>query len=465
MRLGIAGTDENKRVTQARAGLGIAGEVKGKTEQAAFGISGVGNTGNINSAKCAIAGPNTRPVIASANGAMGIAGNFGSAARNQAAKEVVDIAAFKRRDEVLSNISRESQRLGDQAAREAWRRGLWFADFTYVCTPYGEGERGVIGWRRDREFVFGRQYRDLPFFIDSCGYRREITGTAPRWAHDFDTYLAAIELLDPDGYAAWDFPGDRPRTLDYTHRLIATFPDDVHNGRLWPVFSIRWAWCEQVHLDYARLPGWASRNMASLIPLTRTQKQINEETRERWARQAIANALKLAVDQDFLWMVNTFGQVMLGGMVSGPCPRMARHLFAATLCHLFPDVKFWLLGQANFATINGLGRMGLLDQVYTDGTWWIKDATAERMAIVEDGLITMLSLETNQKERRKHGKRRQFFFTLVEMMAANLRSLLAAYEGLWQWPPPEPLPIDLMDTNQVHELKARYQVAQLELGL
>lgn len=449
MIVGIAGTDENKRITQAQASLGIAGEIRGKTYAgAAFGISGIGSRGNIEAAHTS----------------LGIAGNLGSAVRQRAAHEIVDPAAFKRRDAALANISRESNRLGDKAAREAWRRGVWFADFTYVCTPNGF-ERDVLSWRKDREVIFGRPYRELPFFIDSCGYRREITHTAPRWAHSFETYQAAIELLDPDGYATWDYPHDRAKTMDYTHRLISTFPQDVASGRMWPVFSIRWSWDEHVHLDYARLPGWASNSMAALIPLTRTQRPMKEETRERWARQAIANALKLAVDQDFLWMVSTFGQVMIGGMISGPCPRMARHLFAATLCHLFPGIKFWLLGQANFAVVNGLGRMGLLNQVSTDGTWWIRDSTAERFAIVEDGLITMLSLETNQKERRKHGKRRQSFFTLIEMMAANLRSLLAAYEGLWVWPPPEPLPVDLVDVAQLLELKQRYQVAQLELGL
>ena len=110
--------------------------------------------------------------------------------------------------------------------------------------------------------------------------------------------------------------------------------------------------------------------------------------------------------------------------------------------------------------------LGLLDQVWTDGTWWLSDATAERFAYVEDGLITMHSFESSRKDG--NGKRqvyRQTFFTLVEMMAANLRSLLAAYEGLWSWPPPEPLPVDLMDMAQVAELKQRYTQAQMELGL
>ena len=32
----------------------------------------------------------------------------------------------------------------------------------------------------------------------------------------------------------------------------------------------------------------------------------------------------------------------------------------------------------------------------TDGTWWLKDATAERFAYVEDGLITMHSFESSR---------------------------------------------------------------------
>jgi hypothetical protein len=49
-------------------------------------------------------------------------------------------------------------------------------------------------------------------------------------------------------------------------------------------------------------------------------------------------------------------------------------------------------------------------------------------------------------------------------MAGNLRSLLSAYQGLWTWPPPEPLPLDLFDLDQATELRQRLQMAQLELG-
>ena len=278
-KIGIAGTDENKRITQAnQARIGIAGEVKGRTEagarfgvgglndqhiiaagkQAAFGISGLDRT-----AKVAVAGPNTRRIVESARGAMGIAGNLGGGARQEIAENVVDVAAFKRRDDAIGDISRQSQRLGDRAAREAWRNGIWFADFTYVCTRYedsGNGgytlrANGGIGWRNGRQAVFGREHRDLPFFIDSCGYRREITQTAPQWAGDFNVYPAAIEILDPDGYAAWDYPQDRVRTLQALRELMALFPDDTTSGRMWPVFSVRWTWDNSAHLSLSRLPG------------------------------------------------------------------------------------------------------------------------------------------------------------------------------------------------------------------
>lgn len=461
-KIGIAGVDENKRYHQATGALGIAGETKDKTLAGArFGASGLndrriieaggsafGISGIDRVSKCAVAGVNTRQIESAA---MGVAGNLGSAARQGASSQIVDAAAFKQRDAALASISKNSNRLGDRAAREAWQRGVWFADFTYIAKA-----RKGIAWREGREAVFSRATRDMPLFIDSCGYRRELSKTAPAWAHNFDVYPQAIELLNPDGYASWDYPTDRARSMESLRRLMNLFPQDL-GTRMWPIFSARWAWADQAAISYDKLPGWTDRDLGALIPVNKTQKPFPKETREGWARAAIANALLTAQDPDFRFMVETFGKVMIGGMVKGPCPRMARHLYAATLCKIFPEVQFWLLGQANFAVVNGLGMLGLLDQVWTDGSWWIKDSTAERFAVVEDGLITMFSLESNFRLRS--------FFTLIEMMAANLRSLLAAYEGLWSWPPPEPLPLDLMDIDQVVELKARMQYAQLELGL
>jgi hypothetical protein len=147
----------------------------------------------------------------------------------------------------------------------------------------------------------------------------------------------------------------------------------------------------------------------------------------------------------------------LGGMVKGPCPRGVRHIYIHELCRQFPGHQFWALGQANFKVVNGLGRLGLLDRVWTDGTWWILDAACERFAVVEGGQLKMLTLGASRDRSI------QSFFTTTEMMAANLRSLLSAYAGLWSWPPPDPIPSDLVDVEQRTELRDRYQQAKLEL--
>ena len=472
--LGIAGLDENLRLRQSHSALGIVTEGRGNQlagakfgmaglnckqitragEQACFGISGLDRPAK--TAMVGVAGPNRHKIIHSANAAMGIAGNMGNGRRVEMYDQVVDVGAFRRRDEALSAIALDSKRLGDRAAREAWRYGVWFADYTYVVTlgKYKRVKR-LTWWRDGREQVFGREHRALPVFLDSCGYRRELTGTAPKWAHDFETYPSAIDLVNPDGYAWYDFPKDQAKTMMYGKALMGLYPDDVTNGRQWPVYSVRWRYDPRYEARVAGIPGWPSTRLANLIPVNRTQRPFKEETREAWARNAIANALIVAKDPLFRWMVESFGRVMLGGMVRGPIPRMARHIYLAVLCHLFPDAQFWALGQANFAVVNGLGVMGLLNRVWLDGSWWIKDATADRFAVLENGLITMLSLEGWA----------QSFITLVEAMAANLRSLLAAYAGLWEWPPPEPLPTDMFDLDQVVEMKARLHAAQMELGL
>ena len=427
--IGIAGLDRVEMTNQARMGLG-------SLDRAAM----VG-----------IAGCNTHPIQQAAQ--LGVAGNLGGGARLTASREIVGPTSFMRRDEALSSVSKCSNGIGDQAARSAWRSGVWFADAFYIVRK----GPGTVEWREGRKQIFGREYRDLPLLIDSSGYRREISGIAARWTHDFDLYPQAIDLLDPDGYAAWDYPTDREKTLQALRALMSIYPQDVGSGRMWPIYSARWCWDDNAHQMYSENPKWVGRNLASAIPLTRTQRAFKESTREVWARVAIANALKSAQDPDFRWMAETFGQVMIGGLIGSACPRMVRHLYLGTLYHLFPGLKIWALGQASAVVTNGLLRYGLLDRISLDGSWWIRDSTAGRMAVLEDGLITMLSFESNY--------RIQPFFTTVEMMAANLRSLLSAFAGLINWPPPVPLPTDLMDLEQALELKRRLQYAQLELGI
>ena len=354
-----------------------------------------------------------------------------------------------------------SQRLGDRARSQAYKGGLFFADYGYAVKTTANG----IAWREGREAVFGKSTRKIPFMLDSSGFRREISHTAPKWAYEFNNYLAAIELTNPDGFAAWDYPTDRARTIQFLSQLSAIFPDDP---RVWPIFSIRWTWDDSAHQAFNQTPKWAGKNLAYLIPTNRTQRLYSEGSRELWVRQAIANAIIVANDPDFRMMVERFGQVMLGGMVAGPCPRMARHVFLSTICQIYPDVRIWGLGQANYATVNGLGQLGMLDRVWTDSSWWIRDAIAERIAFVEKGLITMISLESKSSEKERGASKRESFFSLSELMAANLRSLLAAYAGMIQWPQmdwPADLPLSPLPIDRAKELKRHYQAAQLELGL
>jgi hypothetical protein len=440
MRVGIAGVDENKRIHQAK--LALAGEIKGQTHSA-VGIAGLndmqlvgaarhaglGISGLDRPAKCGVAGPNTRRIVNSAQ--MGIAGNL----------KPETLIAFQERDRALCELSLRSERVGDRVARVGWEFTIWFVDFTYVLRKDGE-------WRQGRELVFGRQHRTLPVFLDSCGFRARLVKTAPKWAENFDVYPRAIEKVDPDGYAAWDWPLDRAKSLRDLDRLRVIFP---HDERLWPVFSIRWTWRDDARL-HSRLP-WTC-DLADLIPLNRTQRPFKRETRREWVGKAIANALLMAEDPDFRAMIDTHGQVMLGGMVKGPCPRMARHIFAATLVNLFPGVSFWLLGQASYMVVNGLGMLGILDQVHTDGSWWVQDSRCDRFGVIENNLITMYSMEGIGTT----------FFTLVELMAANLRSLIGAYSGEVAFPR-MPMPIDVRDLYQMIELRDHYRTARRQLDL
>lgn len=402
-------------------------------------------------ASVGVAGPNTWNVIANVQAAVGIAGNLSRQARTQI--------------HAAQTTSAGSTYLGDRAAMAAIRRGMWFSDWTYlVCSTRSRMPGAArVRWREGRDVVFNRQTRQMPVGIDCGSYRRLLgnSGTLPTWTHEFERYQEAIALIDPDVYAAWDDPRDRAVSLRDLRTLMRVFPHDVDNGRMWPVFSVRWTWNDHAIARFNRLPGWASRDLSTLIPMNRTQRQYSAVQLATWARAAIANALVLAGDPDFRWMVERFGRIMLGGMVDGPVHRVARHVFVATLCRLFPDTHVWLLGQANFATVNGLGAMGLLDRVWVDGSWYLQDARCARFAYVEQGLITMLNLGAGKQADGT--PLIQPFFTLQEMMAANLRSLLAAYEGLWAWPAITPLPIDVRDDEQLVALRSHYRESAQEL--
>lgn len=420
-----------------------------------------------------IAGPNTPRLVASAQaalderGRLGIAGNLGAGSRRQALGELTRVEALHTRDGRQADLVAGGAALGDRAARVAWRSGCWFLDYSYVVAPIGASSARPTGvrWRTGCEQTFGRAARTLPVLLDSGGFRRVLSGTAPRWAHRLEAYVAAIEAVDPDGYAAFDDPTSRTASMAALNALVALFPREGSRGRLWPVFSVRWPSVgdpaqpvtrQQLPATWLRLP-----SLGALVPFNATQRRYSESAVDRWVRQAIAHAFRVAADPDFQAMAERFGQVMIGGLVRNTeIHRLARHVFAATLAALYPDVRLWLLGQATYPCVNGLGMLGLLDSTWLDGSWWLLDAMAERLAIVENGLITMLPV--GRGKRPDGSYRAETFFTSMERMSANLRSLLAAKANLWQWPNIS-LPIDLRDAEQVAHLRDHLQIAQLEL--
>src|ERR671939_2155627 len=94
--------------------------------------------------------------------------------------------------------------------------------------------------------------------------------------------------------------------------------------------------------------------------------------------------------------------------------------------------------QASAMVINRLGRLGLLDRVSTYGSWWIHHARTEQSAVLQDGVLKSVRLTHTGANS---------FFTLLELMAANLRSLLSAYAGLWTFPAPADVPSDVRDAD------------------
>ena len=74
--------------------------------------------------------------------------------------------------------------------------------------------------------------------------------------------------------------------------------------------------------------------------------------------------------------------------------------------------------------------------------------------MLQDGLIKSIRLEAT-------GARS--FFTMSEMMASNLRSLIGAYAGLWTFPGPPAVPTDMDDQDAVLDLKERLRPAQMDL--
>jgi hypothetical protein len=284
-------------------------------------------------------------------------------------------------------IMAQRARLGDRAAGLRGGSGFYFLDYSYLVSPYEETAAGgyrrragnELGWRKGFKRLFARANRRLPLLLDSGGYRRRITRTAAEWVHEIELYCRAIEFIDPDGYAIFDNPLNRTETRQALQIMMRLFPDDIDNGRMWPIYSVRWDWDEHVR-SFNRLPDWVpGGSLAALVPINATQRRYRTETIEMWAAQAIGNAIQAASSPALRAVIERFGRLMVGGLVAGPCQRLVRHLYVATLCHLFPDAQFWLLGQASYPVLNGLGFLGLLDRVTLEGKAYLQDASNEQI--------------------------------------------------------------------------------------
>lgn len=344
-------------------------------------------------ASVGIAGVNTRPLHAAT---VGIAGNWGSALRPHLERMA------------SSSPATTGSRLGDRASRACWAHACYLLDYTYLACP--DRDTGVLRYRSGFARLCAPETRKLPLYLDSAAYR-EATGTAPAWS-SYRWYCEALDLIRPDGAMARDVLGDQAASRLGYERLCS----DGYGHLVIPVW--------QAH------PAWDP------------------------AGDAFANGRIAASDPTLRAYADRAPVVAIGGLVQGPCPRAARHLYLAELVRAFPDTHFWALGQSSAMVVNGLGQLGLLDRVSTDGSWWIHHARTEQFAVLQDGLLKSLRLTHTGAAS---------FFTLLELMAANLRSLLSAYAGLWTFPAPAEVPTDLRDPDVRFELRRRLGPVQLDL--
>ncbi len=343
-----------------------------------------------------IAGVNTRPLMRAADPLLGIAGNWGSSLRPHVARVV----------EPGASISKA--RLGDQAALHASEKACYLLDYTYLTCRDRTTRR--MRYRPGFREMCAPESRRLPLYLDSAAYR-EFTGGAPAWS-SYDAYCEAIELLRPDGVMAKDVVGDqRGSRLGYERMCADGFGDITI-----PVWQV--------------MPAWVSG--------------LSVEANARLATRDLV--LRAYCDRARL--------VAIGGLNQSPCPRAERHRYIEVLCRTFGQNQIWALGQANPVVVNGLGCAGLLDRVWVDRSWWLHDARAEVLAVLEDGLIRTIRLT-------RTGARS--FFPLLDLMSCNLRSLLSAYVGLWTFPGPPKVPTDLEDLDARLELRRRIEATQLDL--
>lgn len=316
--------------------------------------------------------------------------------------------------------------LGNRVAASSWQRGVFFLDWTFITAT--DGKPGFVRWQRWASEMLTPETRRMPLFLDSSGFRR-FTGEAPKWA-TYENYLRAIDLTHPTMYTAYDVVGDTETSVQLYDRMRA----DGYGNRCIPIYQVQWDKTADTRIGGA-------------------QTLAND------ARNAVANAHRTVADPVFQHVASHSHIVAIGGLVSSrkkqsPCPLAVRHIYFSEILRLMPDLQLWGLGMASPPIINGMGKAGYLPRFWSDSSKWIHDARDERIQVLQDGLLKNLPLTHTGAHS---------FFTLPELAAANLRSMLGAYDDQWAWPPPDPVPTNMADMDAVLELKKRIQSAQTDL--
>jgi len=240
----------------------------------------------------------------------------------------------------LDAPARDRGTLGDQARPRVAEVARHFATWTDLVKP---APGGGVTWCVGAAERCALAQRRIALGVDSGGYSRLTQAACPRWWHEFARYQAAIALIQPQLYAAWDYPADRARSLAALAELEAVYPADIANGRLWPVWSVGWAAPPELRWSGAwgrtRPPTWDRADLATLVPATRTDRRWAPATLTAWARQALALAAATAADPAFRTLVARYSRVMIGGLCgSGLVRRPVRALFFAALLAYFPGL-------------------------------------------------------------------------------------------------------------------------------
>lgn len=441
---GIAGVNMTSLLQAAHGVLGIAGVDRGYKLDACLGVAGVDRS-ILSEAVTGATVPKDFDIRE--RSVCGVAGKFGTTLR-------------KRQDSILDGCGDEEGAVDEddlglpvgprrkgkkqpllavRAAREGFKKSVFLEDIWYLV-KWDPVTKQIV-WRKGFEAMFGRAFRKLPLLLDSGAFRRfmeqfrfqkwlaeganpqEKPRFKPAWSNDYDCYLQAITLIDPDGYMAWDKMHDNVESYQGYRRMVA----DGFGEKLIPVYQIADA-VERVKASGGRL---------------REPLPYRVATSDMLFVAAVAQ--EIAADPIFQEYCSRYRTVAVGGMVQNPLlPVPARWVLFKELARLTRDLGtiIWGLGQACYGVVNRLGPEGLLkERISLDGTWWINHAnTMQTITLVNGQLQNVNWVKFAQqylglsKEDVKDPDRFGIFNSRSEMMAMNIRALAGAFADCWKWP-------------------------------